>query len=457
MNKMVEQVYDFLIVGGGPTGLALSTMLSQTDATIALIEKDAQLGGCWKVDWVDDAYYSEHSPRVMTTTYSKFKNLLRIYNIKFDYEPVYKDTLAVHKALLSKLSIMDVLKLISGLIISRFFETADTVEDFMRHLSTSGAEAMYTLSVALANIPSKVMMQDVFNEMYSYHGQFVHLKNPYWYDVIETNLSSRVDFRKGFDVQSINEVEGIYIVNTNKGSFKTRELILATPPFALVEILKNSDRVIQNNWGDFNHLTALSLEGSYHSIGFQLHFDKDIMFPKRWCEYCEGDWNIIILPVSNYLDTFTKDTNIKTVWSGCIVDQSKYSKRLGKKVHECTLEEIQHEIMKQLGIPQPTVFTFTEGLKLSNGKYISRDTGFVRSKEGILNSTGNLANLHVVGPVNHKGIVTMETAIHEAYVFVKNRYPAGELHKVLESNPIFSIKNIIFLLLIIFIILHFRS
>ena len=218
---MVDRVYDFLIVGGGPTGLALSTMLSQTDATIALIEKDMQLGGCWKVDWVDDTYYSEHSPRVMTTSYSKFRNLLRIYNIKFDYEPVYKDKLSLYKTLLSKLSIMDVLKLISGLIISRFFETADTVDDFMQHLSASGAEAMYTLSVALANVPSKVMMQDVFNEMYSYHGEFVHLKNPNWYKVIEMNLSSRVDFRKGFEVQSINEVDGIFIVNTNKGSFKT--------------------------------------------------------------------------------------------------------------------------------------------------------------------------------------------------------------------------------------------
>ena len=454
---MVEQVYDFVIIGGGPTGLALSTMLSQTDATIALIEKDTQLGGCWKVDWVDNTYYSEHSPRVMTTTYSKFRNLLRIYNIKFDCEPVYKDKLALYKAILSKLSIMDVLKLISGLIISRFFETADTVDDFMQHLSASGAEAMYTLSVALANVPSQVMMQDVFNEMYSYHGEFVHLKNPNWYKVIEMNLSSRVDFRKGFEVQSINEVDGIFIVNTSKGSFKTKEIILATPPLALVEILKNSDEVIKNNWGDFNYLTTVAEEGSYHSIGFQLHFDQDIEFPKRWCKYCEGDWNIIILPVSNYLDTFSKDIDIKTVWSGCIIDQSKYSKRLSKKVYQCTLEEIQNEIIQQLRIPQPKVFTFTKGLKIFDGKYTSIDTGFIRSKKGMLNSSGNLANLHIVGPVNHKGIVTMETAIQEAYKFVKSRYPTGELHKVLESNSVFSIKNMIVLLIIIVLILHFRS
>ena len=453
---MVDRVYDFLIVGGGPTGLALSTMLSQTDATIALIEKDMQLGGCWKVDWVDDTYYSEHSPRVMTTSYSKFRNLLRIYNIKFDYEPVYKDKLSLYKTLLSKLSIMDVLKLISGLIISRFFETADTVDDFMQHLSASGAEAMYTLSVALANVPSKVMMQDVFNEMYSYHGEFVHLKNPNWYKVIEMNLSSRVDFRKGFEVQSINEVDGIFIVNTNKGSFKTKEIILATPPLALVEILINSDEVVKNNWGEYNYLTTVAEDGSYHSIGFQIHFDREVKFPKRWCKYCEGDWNIIVLPVSNYLDTFSKDMEIKTVWSGCIIDQSKYSKRLGKKVHECSLEEIQGEIIKQLGIPKPKVFTFTKGLK-KNGEYTSIDTGFIRSKKGILNSKGSLANLHIVGPANHKGIVTMETAIHEAYKFIKRRYPTGDLHKVLESNLVVSIKNVIVILLIIFIFLNFLS
>ena len=451
---MVENVYDFLIVGGGPTGLALSTMLSQTDATIAVIEKDKQLGGCWRVDWIDATYYSEHSPRVMTTTYNKFKQLLKVYRIKFDYEPVYRNRFALHKTLLSKLSAMDILKLISGLIISRFFETADTVEDFMQHLSNPGAEAMYILSVALANIPSKVMMQDVFDEMYSYHGKLVHLKDPNWYDIIEKNLSSRVDFRKGFEVQSINAVDNTYIVNTNKGSFKTRELILATPPLALVEILKNSDRVIQNNWGEFSQLITLAEESSYHSIGFQIHFDKEVKFPKRWCKYCEGDWNVILLPVSEYLNTFTKDKSIKTVWSGCIVDQSKFSHRLRKKVSECTLEEIKNEVINQIGIPRPKVFTFTRGVKLSSGKYISSDTGFVRSKPGILKSDGVLPNLHIVGPVNHKGIVTMETAIQEAYEFVKKRYPTGDLHQILESNSVISTRRLFIVLSILVIILH---
>lgn len=456
---MTGDVYDFLIVGGGPTGLALSTMLSQTDAKIAIVEKNSDLGGCWKVDWIDDTYYSEHSPRVMTTTYNKFRRLLKIHNIKFDYEPVYRDRFALHKALLSKLSVVDIFKLTSGLIISRFFETADTVEDFMQHLSTSGSDAMYILSVALANIPSKVMMQDVFNEMYNYHGQFVHLKNPNWYDVIEKNLSSRVDFRKGFEVQSINVVDKTFIVNTNKGAFKARELILATPPLALVDILRNSDEVIKNNWGDFSHLKTLAEESSYHSIGFQLHFDKAVEFPKQWCKFCEGEWNIILLPVSEYLDTFTKDNSVKTVWSGCIVDQSKYSNRLKKKVSECTLEEIQDEVIRQLGIPEPKAFTFTRGVHLSaDGKYTSSDTGFVRSKSGVLKSEGVLPNVHIVGPVNHKGIVTMETAIQEAYDFVQNRYPTGELHKILESDSILSTRNIIFISLVLAVILlHFHG
>lgn len=454
---MADHVYDYIIVGGGPTGLALSTMLSQTNATIALIERDTQLGGCWKVEWVDGLYYSEHSPRVMTTTYRKFRKLLKIHNVKFEYEPVYKDRFGLYKALLSKLSVVDVLKLISGLIISRFFETADTVEDFMQHLSASGAEAMYVLSVALANVPNKVMMQDIFNEMYSYHGQFVHLKDPNWYDVIERNLSNRIDFRKGFEVQSVNEIDGSYIVNTSKGSFKTKELILATPPIALVEILRNSDDAIKNNWGDFDRVENLARQSSYHSIGFQMHFDRKVEFPKRWCKYCEGDWNLIVLPVSEYVDTYTKDRSVRTVWSGCIVDQSKYSSKLKKKVYECDLEEMQNEIVRQLGIPPPKVFTFTRGLTSSPDAYISTDTGFIRSKPGILKSEGQLPNLYTVGPVNHKGIVTMETAIQQAYEFIKNRYPSGDLHVVLDSNPMFSMKNVIVLLIVVVVVLHFQN
>jgi len=453
---MSAEIYDFVIVGGGPTGLALSTMLSQTDATIAVIERDTQLGGCWKMDWIDGKYYSEHSPRVMTTTYGKFKRLLKLYDIDFDHKPVYRDKLTVHKTLLSKLSVSDIFKLTSGLIISRFVETSDTVHDFMAHLSSSGAVAMYILSVAIANVPTKVMMQDVFDEMVQWHGEFVHLKDPGWYKVIEKDLSSRVDFRKGFDVQSINRVDDTYVVNTSKGSFKAKELILTAPPLALVKILENSDEVVKNNWGDFGTIKTLAEESSYHSIGFQLHFSKNVAFPKRWCEYCEGDWNIIILPVSEYLGTHSKDKSIKTVWSGCIIDQSKYSERLGKTPRECTFEELKSEIVRQLGVPPPDVFTFTNGIQMSDGEYISKDTGFVRSTYGTIKTEGTLPYLYMVGPVNHKGIVTMESAIQKAYDFIKNRYPTAELHKVLDLRPSLTKRSVMIIISIAVLIMLTR-
>lgn len=449
-------IYDFLIVGGGPTGLSLSTMLSQTDASIALLEKDTQLGGCWKVDWVDDKYYSEHSPRVMTTKYNKFRKMLELYKIDFQYSTVYNDRFALHKKLLSLLSFTDMLKLLSGLIISRFFETQDTVEDFMRHLTTSGSKALYMLAVAVANIPSKVMMQDVFDEILQNHGDFIHLKDPEnWYKVIEHKLSSRIDIKKQHGVQSISRVDDIFYVKTAKGVFKAKEIVLAVPPVALINILKYSDKDIKNNWGDFKKIEMLANESSYHSIGFQLHFDKVVPFPKDWCKYCGGDWNMILLPVSNYLHSYSKDPEIKCVWSGCIVDQSGHSRRLKKQAKDCTMEELQSEILTQLKIPTPKVFTFTQGLKMEDGQYTSKDTGFIRTVHGTVSPSGKLPNLYAVGPLNHTGIVTMESAIEDACEFVLRRYPASELHKTFDrESPLTNIALASAIVILLIILLN---
>lgn len=428
-------IYDFLIVGGGPTGLALSTMLSQTDASIALLEKDVQLGGCWKVDWVDDKYYSEHSPRVMTTKYNKFRKMLELFKIDFQYSKVYKDRFTLHKKLFSMLSFTDMLKLLSGLIITRFFETQDTVEDFMLHLTTSGSKALYMLAVAVANIPSKVMMQDVFDEMLQNHGDFIHLKDSEsWYKVVEQKLSPRVDIRKQHGVQSISRVDDIFYVKCAKGMFTAKEVILAVPPIALTNILKYSDKEIKNNWGNFEKVEMLANKSSYHSIGFQLHFDKVVPFPKDWCKYCEGDWNMILLPVSNYLQSYSRDPDIKCVWSGCIVDQSGYSRRLGKHAGACTMQELQSEILLQLKVPTPKVFTFTQGLTMGDGQYTSKDTGFIRTIHGTVPPFGKLPNLYAVGPINHSGIVTMESAIEDACEFILRRYPASDLHKTFDRE-----------------------
>ena len=68
----------------------------------------------------------------------------------------------------------------------------------------------------------------------------------------------------------------------------------------------------KNNWKDFKSMKHWCDNTYYSGFGFQLQFDEIVKFPSFWCWSCVGDWTVIILPVSNWLDNPSKDNKIKT-------------------------------------------------------------------------------------------------------------------------------------------------
>ena len=55
-------IYDYIIVGLGPTGITLGLNLLKTDKKVLFIEADKNIGGCWNVDYTNEGYFTEHSP-----------------------------------------------------------------------------------------------------------------------------------------------------------------------------------------------------------------------------------------------------------------------------------------------------------------------------------------------------------------------------------------------------------
>ena len=70
-----------VVCGGGPTGLRLSDQLLQLGYEVELYEKQEEVGGCWKINW-DDGYFTEHSPRVVLTSYDRFLKLFKSFNLE---------------------------------------------------------------------------------------------------------------------------------------------------------------------------------------------------------------------------------------------------------------------------------------------------------------------------------------------------------------------------------------
>lgn len=448
--------YDITIVGGGPSGIALALMLENTGKRILLVERENTLGGCWRVEWQNEKYYTEHSPHIMTSNYKRFMQLCKYLNVKNEFKNTYKykssfRSVYLDKNVIGNLKFSDIIKIVSGLIMSRFIENKQTVDEFCDHISDTGKKVMYILSVAAASTPDKVMMQDMFDIMTEYPPSIIQMSEPeLWLNAAKKYFdnSDNIDLSLNTEIKSINYMKNGYTIND---VIHTDEVILALPPIALKNILEKSSADIQNNWLPYPDFKLWADESSYNSIGFQLHFDQNVEYKDEWCWSCIGDWNIIILPMSKYLKTFTKDPSVKTVWSCTIIDQNKFSSRLKKKVHQCTLVEIEEEIKHQLNIPINIRVTFYDGLEKSKEQYESKDTGFVRQKYGVLPYTGKLKNIHIVSTVNQKGIITMEKALESAYEFIKLNYNGH--HRILDdknNNILYSVIILILLTIVLY-------
>lgn len=45
--------YDFIVIGGGPSGLTVAHLLTKLNAKILVIEREKTLGGCHRVKYVE--------------------------------------------------------------------------------------------------------------------------------------------------------------------------------------------------------------------------------------------------------------------------------------------------------------------------------------------------------------------------------------------------------------------
>lgn len=443
---------DIAIVGGGPSGMSLTTMLSYTKQKILLIESDNNVGGCWKTEFIDDKYYSEHSPKIMTNRYHYFMKLCKHLGAQLEFENVYQSnslfSVYLSPNVIGQLNFVDMLIVILGFFKSRICENKETVKEFISSLSSTGQRVFYIVTVALASTPDKVMMQDVFDEMSNIPPTLIQMKNPHkWIHHFYKFCShfDNVQIMNNTKVKSLEFKSNKYYINNNIIASRVH---LCLPPLDLYNVLKSSIS-LQNTFGNIHNLKKWAYGSYYDGIGFQLHFNYNIEYPDNWCWSCINDWNIIIIDASKYLQTFTKDNTIKKVWTCVIIDQTNYSTRINKHVYECTLKEIKDEVLHQLKV-YPNVFTFHKGITYKHGKWRSVSHSFSRNKLGTLSYTSKHPNLYVVSPVNSKGIVNMDLAIKNSYEFVKKYY--NGYHNILQIDSCNKYFALFFAIIVLFIL-----
>lgn len=79
----MENEYEYVIVGGGPSGLTCAQMLTKLNKKVLIIEREETLGGSHRVKRVNERF-TQHSPMVYTTAAKNFITLLQQIGYSFE-------------------------------------------------------------------------------------------------------------------------------------------------------------------------------------------------------------------------------------------------------------------------------------------------------------------------------------------------------------------------------------
>jgi len=444
-------MYDYIVYGGGPTGMTLAYLLSKNNFKILLIEKENKLGGCWKVEWQHNKYFTEHSPRVLLKDSSS--SLFKLFNqINFNwkeetvstYGNIFETNYKILSFFLENMSLIDLIKII-GLFLGNYQNNQTVLEWSVENkITTKGIKALEIFSIALANSPNKLLVSELV-ESGNFPIMFLQFKdNEKWINLLEQKLiKNNVTIWKNAKLLKLykknNVIESSDILKD--GLIKKvygKKHLLTLPPLAFQELI-NNNKILQNNWLDYNLFNKWVENSYYISFGFQFHFkekqNQDVF--NKWCDTCKNKYNIIILPTSNYTNKYSYDNKIKEVWSGTIVDT--------KDINHLTKNQIIKIITSLLKV-NPDIVTLYDGTIKKNGKWYSKDSAFSLGKSGVILSKGTLDNLETIGPHNEKGITTINKAVKIAVEWIdKNNL---ETFKLKEKK----INYVILILVILFIV-----
>lgn len=444
---MVE--YDYIVVGGGPTGITLATMLANTKYNTLLLESESSLGGNWKIDWENDTYLTEHSPKVLFSTNRLFFQLLdRIGYHSYTLNPVYGrfGNWKVVKKMWSELSFRDMAQMVRLMTTNtQHIDPNQTLEDWSKRtakLSLSGDRFLRTMTIVMANTYDKVSVRAFVHFVAVDPGIFfnlVQLDRPNEWIRCATDYlqehAENVTIRSNTHVVSVHPTtsqqhdgkgsQGL-VIDSQGHTYHGTKIVLTTPLRAAYEIVRRSPPRLQTNWfGSIDQFKHFVDRSTYTGFGFQLHFDVSVPVPPDWCWSCFHDWTIIVVPKDRLHDTISKDPKVKSVWSCVVVDLDTKARRIGKTANECdAIEEVVDECLHQLQersqhiLPKPYHVTVHKNIvRTDQRRWDSIHSSYANVMGSVPYRGTNTDNVFLVGPHNIGSLTIIEHAIRSAVRF----------------------------------------
>lgn len=325
----MSEHYDFLIVGAGPAGLTLATLLSDK-YKILILEKNNYLGGNNGVIRGENNAFMEHSCRISSSAYLNFKSILNKMNLNFyDLFTYYRLPAFDTVPFIYHLSPTTLIKFTIAFIIFLFNPKYGNDIPLVDISNGSDKEINFLWKLC-SMIDGGTVYNSRLNQILQVSNQNMLYR---FYQPKETTdtglfkLWSDYLTNKGVEIRLNEEINDI-----NSIQYSYDKLILAMPPNALAKLIP-----------DYLQFAQETKYSTYIPITFHWLNKHDITDPNDYS--MDDKWGLISVITSNY----TQDpiSPYKTVISSVISYQNTIGLD-GKTANESTQEEIKEYAYNQL-------------------------------------------------------------------------------------------------------------
>jgi hypothetical protein len=425
-----EHEYDYIIVGGGPTGLSLAQVLSPSNRVL-LIEKRDYLGGCHGVTRTNGGMMTEHGPRIYIDNYLMFTQLLNDMGVQFD-------DLFVKYNFSTATMMLEALRVLTLREIATLFWSFMRLNDSYKHMTLLEYLSSNGFSNASIDILDRIgrLTDGGSADTYTLFSFLQILNQNFLYTIYQPRQPNDVGlFRiwenalleRGVVIHKNAEIERFIVakqrvtgLRLNGQTFRCRNIILACPPQEVQRILTTREELGAAFGPEFDRFQQETQYLPYISVIF--HWRTVLQVPKIW-GYPRTSWGVGNIVLTDYMDF--NDPRSRTVISAVITMPNNLSEHLNATANDMgDKRAVMDEVFRQLKqiypvLPDPDYQFLTQSAyDASRRQWMPFNHAFMTTTRGYMPPRSvlydNLYNCGVQNGNSSYSFTSMESSVANA-------------------------------------------